>query len=424
MESASSIHVIISEPHPFISIIASSCGLQCGISIENVWNFNNDNFNLKNENYLESFRMILSTAYSKGDINDFQCSRYDTSFGITIFNTLFLENPGDKKKFYSLACFLDSKSIKSSPYINELIYQRMHFLGLKYQKYLTNNEIEMDQLTTIVRNVAIECTFIFSCGLNQLITEIPKVSNINFYSQCLTAHLQTQMTTIIETPDITSCGEIFSLLSCFLIEEQRNLSSQRLNQQPISGLFLQCVKPQREIPYQILFQFQRPWTWINIKNKTVICFSDFNVQQAIYKDYTTNFLFSNNINEQKAHLMFQKYLSYYKENQVTQSKLTDDIVKNLTKTTINLYKIYCNQKFFELTQRALILNDMCNEVQSNTRKNLLRSNEINIICQNMDIHERNELKIIVAISQLFDKHIYRCFFSWRKETIQQMVSCI
>ena len=105
----------------------------------------------------------------------------------------------------------------------------------------------------------------------------PELQYDVFLTEVLTSHLQTEMTTVIESSDEESALNLFKFLSLFCLTNQLSLSSDKYKSYVVPGLYLQIVTHQDEFPLTTLYTFERPWTWIRLDEKLVVQITDYSL---------------------------------------------------------------------------------------------------------------------------------------------------
>ncbi|OHT13202.1 hypothetical protein TRFO_16766 [Tritrichomonas foetus] len=424
MAEISTIRVILKEGQCFHNIAIASYGMLSGISILSNWQFReNQEIDLMN-----LFKVTLSNVHMQNTCfyDDIPCSRIDAE-DITVFSSIFVIPVNNRMTPHCIAFFIESKYVKKSPYITNLIYKRLHLISLLVKSSITENDFIYANLTPDIRSIALSCIFVFEAGIDHEKIEFNTLflNDITFYAACLQSHLQTQMVTVIETDNENNAKLLFDLLSFFLLPEQRKLSSRKIHEFPVPGLFLQCISPQSEIPYPEFFQFTTPITYVRLNEKTIFSSNNCILQNMIANEYAESILFAVNLTEEEHYVRMSKLKKQYSMEEIIKpAESIINILKSFGKVPLSFCPVICQQKLAELVQQAVLIIEISNSMVEQSKSKYLSSTQKMIISELLQNLGKEEMKMITAIAQMFDEKFYQRFYSGRQEVFKQMIVTI
>ena len=419
MKGSQKIHIVLeNENHPLLSIISAEYEPKIGVQLINSWDFNGNDHDYGNCKYY--FRILLNSVFFSEFINNYCCSRCDFEENdVSLFGIVFLNPKSNDKNYHSIGLLTKMHEIPHERSLNKLIFQRIHFIAVKYLNKILDMEDDLD-FANLLKKVAMDCIGLFQAGIPIERIKILNSGDASFYNLCLTSHLQSMMTTIIEATSEEECSSLFSLLSHFLLPEQRKLSCKKILKKPIPGLYLQCVKPQSNL-FPVILRFDRPWTYIVTSKKKVINFTNIIEQKQIFNIYSSNVFYSLEKNTLEQKQLCAKLMKTYHDRLILPCEWVKDLISSIMNKE-ELAELICKQKFFELIQRGLILSDVIKESTKMIKLPFLQTNQIDSIMKLMDIKDIIELRVLCSISEIFNEGSFNQLFSGRNETIRKMIS--
>ena len=215
----------LEEENPFLAVTVSASNLQIGIKTSFAWTFSDGDLKIDLFNYN---KIILSAA-----------GRHDNSFYISlpsffmefpennlaIFGNYFSRFVNSAPVHYALAFFArntnDVKEKIRLPVIQQILNQTTFLL----QSCLRDSE-QLVSTTPIISMCCSRITQILNTGFDfsaKKINFYPEFFG-NFMVELLSSHLQTQMTTIIESKDYAKAKKVFDFLSIFMLKNQLKLT--------------------------------------------------------------------------------------------------------------------------------------------------------------------------------------------------------
>lgn len=428
MSDLNNVRVVIGEGHPIISIAMASYDLLTGIKIPTSWDFLSLDESQPDLQTLFRALMINLPRHSELTSSDMQITdRVD--FGgknITSFCCSFAMTT-TKTSYYSVSLFATTNRIPKSPYLNELVFRAMSDLAVRIRYSIAEGESLMLTMTPFVRHTGEY--FVSMVGAGIPISPVPKSRNLMFECESLSSHFSTQMTTIIETDDGNEWTYIFDFLSNFLLPEQRKLSSRHVRKEPVVGLFLQCVAPQKAIPLEHLMEFDRPWTWIRTKDRKVYNFTHFDTQTRVVREYRSTVLLAMSSSSAEKTARVQRILQKYKPDPGVGTPWVMDLLRGLQRVKSEFACSYCQQKLDELVYRAVTMIEMMEHVIKKDRvggkgMRCVPPDKKSQIGTQLRIADKWEMHMVCAIAQMFDTRSYWRLFSAKKDVINQMIVAV
>jgi len=424
MDFSKTTFIKIDSSSPFFAISIGSFDYLNGINVEYSWGFKNS---LLNGDCFDFTRIALSGVMRHDDdyfesIPTFYFDFPDKSY--STFGCYFFDNSKEKIKYYCLIAYTASLLQKNVDDLFQVCLPMMR-ITTKQCVFSIKDNLPFLTLTPYVNSYASYCSTIFSSGIeNVCVLPTEKTFYDSFLGKIVTSHLQTQMTTIIESNDIELSNRYFSFLSKFLLPDQASLSSMVVRSSLVPGLFLQCVTNQTSFPFQALWQFNRPYTWVQIDSKRVFQSPNTMIQQQINNEYMNSVLMdpslSNTMVDEKCHTL----LMTYQLSAVNESRWSIEKVKELLSLPHNIRSFCCEQSFSCWITKSLVAIEMVKFFSSKCSAKYLQQDHIRSIGESLEIRDKDEMKILISISSRFDSTIYKKVYSGKKEVLLQMVSAL
>jgi len=193
-----------------------------------------------------------------------------------------------------------------------------------------------------------------------------------------------------------------------------------LLQNPNPGLYIQCIRPQKELPFDYLIQFNRQWTYVVLQKGLVYRSQKNETQRDLYVDYQQNIKFPS-INVSNANIekklnsikaRFRPVLIHY-----SNSFIIHDIIDNLSKSTLSNMDTICQFKFSELIEKSIVLIQIVNDMLKESSSLNIAPDQIQIVMNVINVASKEELLTIVSIAELFDQKIHWKIDSQRRDVI-------
>lgn len=434
---------------PLSAIFIGSFDLLTGIRLCYQWNFGS-----LIEEQLESIAKITlsnvhrqeQTAFENGSISTIELQCYQCTVITLIYKQSHITKI-NSCAYISVGIVLNTNILHENEELKYIYIFWTRFLGNLIKNLVDSNRnkteisnIDFSPLNHIISRISYESTFLFT---SQIIS-VPSLMisphlDITFFSNALTSHLQTQMTTILEFPyadettNMDSSHRRSSLdlesspssdpLACFLanftLPYQRKLSSLKLLPNPINGLFLQCVSAQKISPEEYLSNSIRPTTWIRIQDQKIFrtherYFVD-QYQNALHSTFLSTDQQSGDDNSLSPYSLKSIKLIYSKKFKKDQSHFriilqpapfVKGIVSKLIQCQKHLRNLGFEQSLNSIVRQAFCLitvkNDKLNGADS---LNLDQIHEIQH--QVLNITNNDDFLVIISIAEIFDHNTYK-----------------
>lgn len=419
------ISMMIDSESPIQYIALASFDMLSGIQVHYIWKIGSDKEII---NLGDIFRIILGNVHRQPDsyFNNYPCSFIEfESLKMKVLSSSFtIMKTTQTKTFYSIAFFIKSTHAHSSPECNHAIGDHLQRNAALLKQMLSNQSSLLDFVPNLHESVTEIGKLLQAYIPKSLISFVaipPDSDCVEFYAKALSAHIESQMTTIIELDDKFTVPPVYGFLAQFLLPYQLELSSAEPNEVPIPGLYLQMVKPSGVIPVSKMMSFKRPWTWINYSAKTLYKSVDVERQLVIYNKYRNSIALVPELSEEDIMAKINKIVprSYYLECQA--AKWSIETVKLIQKIQNNMIISVCKMKLEELMNKSLTLihsvNDLFEENGSVTPE------QMRLIQTCLEISDETELRMISSFARLFDSQIYRRIFQ-DKATFYSMLMSV
>ena len=403
------------ENQPLISVVIASFDLLSGIKICHRWIFEKIEESNRVE-YLQNLDDVLKVTLNnvhRQSENNFENGCVTSTAEFPCFewfltNVVFLyKNSTFAKRgiFISVGFIFHSKFIGNNLYLNNsLMYYTKIFANFFKQMVIKNENFNIfPSLKGFLQRIANECSRLININLrlqnNGLMSNItsfsPSPENLNFFAILLTSHMQTQMTTVIESSSYEDAKEIAMFLIHFMLPFQRDMSSLQHNSSPVNNLFLQCVDRQKCSPENLMISFERPVTWLRLPEKQI--FRTSNLEMRHSASVSSEFLISTEMsleedqisqikNSYQVHLMSEP--SFWAL--VTYSYIIQfpDKVK----------LIICQNQFSEVLNITIELLSIC---KGKVEKDLAP------ILKNLRVISKQGALMVMSLTQIYDHNFFQ-----------------
>ncbi|EAY01389.1 hypothetical protein TVAG_325030 [Trichomonas vaginalis G3] len=404
--------ILIGKPNPFQAVTLVASNFQTGFEILGVWNFSNQT----EEVDYQSYNRIVMSGVTRHDQEHFAKNPsffFDFPENKLLLFGNFFPSITEPNQTYALTFFVHSEENMITktqiPYFHSFLALLIH----NVQEIIKSGE----HFLQATPHITLFCTIALKLLLSgvQQPTKFPLTADkCNFFLQhCLASHLQTQMTTIIESKDENLAKTYFDFLSLFLTKEQLNLSSKLYTNRVTPGLFLQIVSPQTVgFPPSDLYCYDRPWTWINLDKEEVIQGPDQSIQTSVYQDIMLKFLDSPQMLEE-----FKLSRPRFSDNccafkLVQQLKSVNDMEKY----------ILCMDFFGDIIRKAILMAELVENMKSES--GIIQPEVKQEILSLLNITDKSDLIIIGNISSFFDQRVARRLIYGRRDLFNQIYAAV
>ena len=326
------------------------------------------------------------------------------------------------KQYYGLSFFIKKSDVLISSEITELL--------------CTECSIAVAQIRSVIKSENLWSGIVLNASntmkkiIKSHISSLPQIRNflandVMFLSSILSSHMQTQMTTIIEANNDEEAAPLFSFLAHFLLPYQLNLSSPTLLDDPVRGLYLQCVKKHNTLPVDILFTFDRPWTWIRVTDRIVFQSPSISTQASISKEYRATVQMEYGMSETEIANRVAKFRKIYKTDLTKHSaeNWTTEFLEKFCRANHLVQPFLCQGFMRSKLEKGILMIELIDHYLNSLDRYFLRKSEAAEITQSLDIKDKDELMAITSIAQLYDQRTFRRM-QRAKEVLNKLVSTL
>ena len=265
--------------------------------------------------------------------------------------------------------------------------------------------------------------------------KLPKIKSLNteqnkeFLGKLLVSHLQSQMTTIIETDDIKIALDLFDFLMCFCFDYQQQLSDPTPHDSPLPGFYVQIMKPQKSLIWESFFEFERPWTLVTITSKrfSLIHSPSLEIQKWANAEYFNYLSMSKDERENSDKITNIK--NKYKITEIKHhesSQYGNYLINSIKKEGEEFIYIKAKQIFENIFEKSLLLIELKNAIIRSTNK--ISDNELDKIWNivlNDEIPSSNEQKqVLASIADFFDKDAYKYLVHGKESKVRVLLNSV
>jgi hypothetical protein len=180
-----------------------------------------------------------------------------------------LHNQKRQPVFYSVALIFNLLMLPLAPEFVDILISWSRILTIVAKGLLSNSR----PLTDIQRIIDLISSDISVVSRVSIATGPPfdiSPSDATLYARLLTAHFQTQMTTVIESSSAKPehAQQLARFLAHFSLPHQRRFSSLELLPHASPHLYIQCIESQGQVqPHESMLMFDRPVTWVQLPDR-------------------------------------------------------------------------------------------------------------------------------------------------------------
>lgn len=404
--------------HPIVAMAIASFNILCGIKVCYQWRFTEGDLTMDLD---DLFKIALSNVHRQNDsvFQDCYTSIIDVKFSKwTVVNAIFIfSNKNQRNMHFSISMILNSDKISSDPHFTNFLLSWSYTLASSL-KIVLNKKEPYSKLRQMIDKCAESITLASKAHIPQLSTFNLEPIDSQFLSNILTSHLQTQMTTVVECPTEDVALKYAKFLAHFTLPAQRAMSTLEFNPQPIPGLFLQICQRQTIPVEESLLRFDGPCTWVKVADRQIFRTLDSEAQKIAHLEYILTTTVDPDDPDHKKRL--SKLKSGYKVGQILNpAPWCTATVAVLNRVPKNVKNLVCEQQLSSIVRMAVALVSM---TEDRTKDSLLSPDQINEICRTLKLTGKDDLAIVVAVGQIFDKTLYRKFFTSKKEALLQLMS--
>ncbi|EAY11962.1 hypothetical protein TVAG_399680 [Trichomonas vaginalis G3] len=376
----------------------------------------------------EIVSIILSNANDQpqGHFTRFPLSNLEfQSKKMHVFASSFSQSQSDNSIFYTFAIFVNSLAIEAKPFIQDNITEAVGTIALHLHSKLKNQK-HLEKSDDFIMQIFKSNDMLMNSQICNPLPEIVEIKpdEYEFFSTVLTSHLSTQMTTIIECSNEKQAAPLLTFLSHFMLPYQLELSSTEIRDSIVQGLFLQCVKPQKDIPLADLALYQRPWTFVSLKSHTVKQSPDWDSQRQTRVQLRQIHLVSLPSGASEASKKQSAIMAKYRPKIVAEtSKWASESVKEIFAADSSIRSSLCAIRLSEIVHQSLAIIKMSEALMNEKQQMFLGPDHVRLMNKTLDMDD-DDLKMAVGVATAFDPKISSSVYTGCHAVITKMLIAV
>jgi hypothetical protein len=380
------------------------------------------------EETIEIFNFLMASAVDQppGFFLRFPLSTMEfPEKGWTAFASSFVLQQTEMSNFYCFAIVTNTGAIGENHMIHDIIIELVGGIALFLHTLIKNNK-QTEEGNAFVRECYKTINLLCKSRINPPLNSIDDLSegDKKFFSLVLTSHLETQMTTIIETNNRAQAEKIITFLTHFTLPYQLELSSSELRDSPIQGLYIQCINPQKSIPIDILAGFQRPWTYVNLDKKHVRQSPDWDYQRTTRLTIRQAHLMSLHPGSNEAQKKINSIMAKYRAKNVLEaSKWSIEALNQIASADQNNRQSVAAIKFSEIVYESLSVIKFTEALMSEKQQTFLSSDHVQYMNKILGIDD-DDLRMAVGVATAFDPKISSTVYTGCQAVIKKMLNAV
>ena len=351
-----------------------------------------------------------------------------------IFGSSFVLSQTDLSTFYIYFLVINNQIINDNPHVQEGITESVGGVALILHAILkSGKELELAKpfITESFQTISYYC----SSHIKTPLSPIPDISpqDADFYALVLTSHLETQMTTIIESPSEALCSNLISFLAHFTFPYQLELSSTELRDSPVQGLYIQCIKPQQSMPFSILAGFQRPYTYVTLKNKNVRQSPDWDTQRTTRLQLRQVHIQSiplgnkerNTEAAKRQNAIMSKYRIKFMERnkKLDPSKWAIETLSTIRQAESSMKENIAAIKLSDIVYSSLSVIKFTESLMNEKQQTFLSSDHVQFMNKILNMDDE-DLRMAVGVATAFDPKISSTVYTGCQAVIKKMLNAV
>lgn len=408
--------------HPFSAVCIASFSMKTGVIIHDNWSFDERFENTKWVSDLLKLNLLNVQQQPSNNFADCPTSYIHLlEQKISYFASVFVRNSDIFSEYWCVAFFIKDSSNNMKTLFVNTISNLTSYAGKVVRKYAEENNIdgsfvELERILNIISQLL--SIHPFSFGKINL-----TAFDINFLGAVITSHLQTQMTTIIEADNPDLAKQLFDILMYFCLDYQQKLSDKYYRNSPIPYLYVQIVWQQTTIPLNMLWEFKKPWTWVQLSEKAVIQSPPIEVQSVAYAENQQ--IKTSSLTDEEIKNRTAKISRIYKLNVVRNSEFGVKLINMLLAANQKYLEFCARDIFARIVQKSVLLIELCGSiikcVEAPTREELHEIDSILGISDDSGF-QKDEKSIIISLAALLNKDVYKKVYLGRKDKAMYLIS--
>ena len=328
-------------------------------------------------------------------------------------------NPKDESyPYYSLGVSFDIKYSRAISEYGDIFSENVTGISV-YFSSLIKNSIPLLKIKQTLSD------FLYLAEkLLKNIPIIPKNEKItglsrDFLEKLVTSHLSTQMTTVFEAKTVEIALPYIHFLSYFTIPSLLTQCSLDHHSDPIPGLYIQVIVPQKDIPTKKLLLFPRSWTYVNLHDFRIIQSPDYvthkQIRNTLRNTIFTVYSDSESKRRQSEIMMKYKYRNFDDECNFFHRVLQPE--------SLILSKESCESLFSDLLMEAITCVKIVEAIIKEKQQAFLSPEQVKNVQKILNIDDQ-KLKILVSIASAFDMKVFSVVYTGCQDVLRKMLNAV
>ncbi|EAY09034.1 hypothetical protein TVAG_180080 [Trichomonas vaginalis G3] len=412
----------LSPNHPFLAVCIASFSMRTGVIIRNLWKYDERFENRQWLTDLLKFNLLNVQQQQQSSFADCPASFFQLlEHKISYFASIFIHQADSYPEYWCFAIFINETKVNLKTLYVNTVTQQTCYCGKIVRKFCEENNIngampEVERILNIISQLLSPHTFsIQPMKLDYF--------DINFLGTLIASHLQTQMTTIIESNNQEEAKLLFDILMNFCLDYQKSLSDKYYRNTILPFLYVQITWQQAAIPMNMLWEFKRPFTWVQLSQRIVIQSPAIEVQRTAFIENQN--IKTSSLSEEEIKARAAKISRIYKLNVIRSSEYGVSIISKLLSVNQKFLDFYTKQVFAKIVQKAILLTELCETIIKSD--DIPTHEEIHHIDSILDLsdespYKKDERGIIISIAALFNHNSYKKLYLDRKDKAMYLMS--
>ena len=407
------------ESPPLIAAGIASFDLVSGIKVAGQWLPNQGNLKIP---LVDILKITISNVHRQREEALFQffTSTSDLqSVGLFVVSSYFMiQKKKDKNVYYNVSLVFDRNAIDATRF-SSFLEEECREIAYTAKSTISSNA-PLTQLDLLIQRTNEVCQILARSGVSKLPNLIVHPSDAAFFGLILTAHLSTQMNTVIETNNPDEAEKYANFLAHFTLPNVLEHACLDYLPAPVPGLSIQMVSKQPDTTEDFLLAFRTPTTLIRMPEKLVISTPSADTQERAHGDYALAMALDYNQRQAKiAQLKMQYKNSLVTVRPAPWATATLAIITQMPKLS---HPLICRQQLNSIIGLSLALIEFVDEKLSLAPSGYLQSDDLNELVKTLKLTGKDDLSLVVAVAQMFDQSLPRKLFLSRKDVFMQITS--
>jgi hypothetical protein len=254
-------------PPLFLTAAVACFDMVSGIRVTWVYSDSVDATDLTN-----LFKIVLSNVHRQPEQSYAESSVSTVelpTLGWFLANSIFAAQSGKRAVYHSVGLVLSLSAMPRAPEFVDVLASWSRVLT-RVARGLIAQSCPLARLADVVDALAADVATVARASIARALPFELAPADLILYARLLTAHLQAQMTVVIEAAGNRPehAQQLARFLSHFLLPHQRRFSTLEVLARPSAHLYVQCVEAQGQAHVQDqMLMFDRPVAWVRLPDR-------------------------------------------------------------------------------------------------------------------------------------------------------------